>query len=59
MVSDSNINPITGKKDIINVFVVYKLNSVPSSGSDVLKSALFGHDNGGYDRFVCFANPTT
>ena len=59
MISDSNINPITGKKDIIDIFVVYKLNSVPSSGSIWLRGGLFGHDNGGYDKFVCFANPTT
>ena len=43
------MNPISGKKDI-NVFVVYKLNSI-SSGSIWLK--------GGYDKFACFANPTT
>ena len=24
-----------------------------------MKSGLFGHDNGGFDKFVCFANPTT
>ena len=59
MISDSNLNAITGKKDVINVFIVYKLNSVPSSGSDWLRGGLFGHDNGGYDKFVCFANPTT
>ena len=59
MNSDSNINPITGKQDIINVFIVYKLNSVPSSGSDWLKGGLFGNDNGGYDKFIAFANPTT
>ena len=59
LVSNSNINPISGKKDIINVFIVYKLNSVPSSGSIWLKGGLFGNDNGGYDKFVCFVNPTT
>ena len=57
MISDSNINPITGKKDIINVFVVYKLNSVPSTGSDWLKSGLFHHDNGGWDKFVLQIQP--
>ena len=55
MISDSNLNPISGKKDIINVFVVYKLNSV-SLGTEWTKSALFGHDNGGYDKFVCFSS---
>ena len=59
MISNSNLNPITGKKDIVNVFIVYKLNSISSSGSDWLKGGLFGPDNGGYDKFVCFANPTT
>ena len=59
MISNSNINPISGKKDIVNAFIVYKLNSVPSSGSDWLKSGLFGHDNGNYDKFVAFSNPNT
>ena len=59
LISDSNINPSVGKKDIINVFIVYRLNSVSSSGSDWTRSALFGNDNGGYDKFIAFANPTT
>ena len=54
MISDSNINAITGKKDIIIIFIVYKLNSI--SGPNGLKCALFGNDNGGYDKFICFAN---
>ena len=57
MISNSNINPVSGKKDIINVFIVYKLNSL--SGAQWFKSGLFGNDNGGYDKFICFANPTT
>ena len=27
-----------------------------STGSNSLKCALFGNDNGGYDKFVCFGN---
>ena len=59
MISDSNINPATGKRDHLNIFIVYKLNSISSSGGIWLKGGLFGHDNGRYDKFACFANPTT
>ena len=56
MISNSNINPISGKKDIINVFIVYKLNSLDG---EWLSGGLFGNDNGGYDKFITFANSST
>ena len=53
LISSSNLNSSSGKKDIVNVFIVYKLNSHYGS---TLKSGLFGNDNGGWDKFLAFAN---
>ena len=46
MISQVNLN-----NDAVNVFVVYKLDSRGSSQS-YWNNGLFGHDNGGYDKFV-------
>ena len=54
MITDSNLNPVSRKKDIFNVFIVYKLKSY--YGSTWLKSGLFGNDNNGWDKLIAFAN---
>jgi len=53
MITDINLNVPAGGKDIINVFVVYNLNSF--SGSKLLRNYIFGHGNGGYDKFIAFS----
>ena len=52
MLSDINLNPSSGQADIVNVFIVYRLNS--NLGSH-FRNGLFGHDNGGWDKFVAFS----
>ena len=52
MLSDINLNPGSGQADIVNVFIVYRLNS--NLGSH-FRNGLFGHDNGGWDKFVTFS----
>ena len=52
MLSDINLNPGSGQDDIVNVFIVYRLNS--NLGSH-FRNGLFGHDNGGWDKFVAFS----
>ena len=60
MVSGGNLNPPSGGgEDVINAFIVYKLNSVPASGTDWLRGGLFGNDNGRYKKLVAFANPAS
>ena len=54
MISDINLNPAAGEDDIVNVFIVYKLNQATSSRPDNRSNGLFGHDNGSNDKFVCF-----
>ena len=46
MISQVNLN-----NDAVNVFVVYKLNSRGSAQS-YWNNGLFGHDNGGFDKFL-------
>ena len=53
MLSNINLNPGSGQADIVNVFIVYRLNSY--TGSYAVRNGLFGHDNGGYDKFVAFS----
>ena len=52
MLSNINLNPASGQADIVNVFIVYRLNS--NLGSH-FRNGLFGHDNGGWDKFVTFS----
>ena len=51
--SNINLNPASGQADIVNVFIVYRLNS--NTGSYFVRNGLFGHDNGGFDKFVTFS----
>ena len=53
MLSNINLNPGSGQADIVNVFIVYRLNSY--TGSYAVRNGLFGHDNGGYDKFIAFS----
>ena len=49
LLSDIDLNPGVGNDDIVNVFIVYKLNSIPTH---YWVNGLMGHDDGGYDRFI-------
>ena len=52
MLSNIDLNPASGQADIVNVFIVYRLNS--NLGSH-FRNGLFGHGNGGWDKFVTFS----
>ena len=52
MLSNIDLNVASGGQDIVNIFIVYKLNSF--TGSGMWRNGLFGHDNLGYDKFVAF-----
>ena len=54
MISKINLNPGSGHDDIVNIFIVYRLNSY--TGSNAVRNGLFGHDDGGWDKFVCFTS---
>ena len=49
LLSDIDLNPAVGDDDIVNMFVVYKLKSIP-----VLYwvNGICGHDDGAYDKFI-------
>ena len=49
MISDIDLNPSSGEEDIINIFIVYKLNSIPTH---YWVNGICGHDDAGYDRFI-------
>ena len=53
MLSDLDLNPGSGQDDIVDVFIVYRLNSY--TGRYFIRNGLFGHDNGGFDKFVAFS----
>ena len=53
MLSNINLNPGSGQADIVNVFIVYRLSSY--TGSYAVRNGLFGHENGGYDKFIAFS----
>ena len=58
MISQIDLNPGTNQQDIVNIFIVYKLKS-RSSVNYWVNNGLFGHDNGGFDKFVCFGKNGT
>ena len=51
MISDINLNTVSGKKYIENIFIVYRLKSYFMS-SLWLRNGLFGNDYGGFDKFI-------
>ena len=53
MLSEIDLNPGNNQQDIVNIFIVYKLNS-RSTTNYWVNNGLFGHDNGGFDKIVCF-----
>ena len=57
MLSNINLNPASGANDIVHVFILFRLKT--HAGANVnFRNGLFGHDNGGWDKFVSFAANT-
>ena len=54
MVSDINLNAISGEKDIVNIFIVYRIKAYDANTYWV-RNGLFGHDDRGFDKFVGFS----
>ena len=54
MLSDINLNVQNNDEDIVNVFVVYKINSY--STSYWTSNGLFGHDAMGFHKFISFSH---
>ena len=54
MVSDINLNAVSGEDDIINIFIVYRIKAYDANNYWT-RNGLFGHDNHGYDNFVSFS----
>ena len=55
MLSNINLNPASGGNDIVHVFILFRLKTHAGSNQN-FRNGLFGHDNGGWDKFVSF-NP--
>ena len=51
-----NLNLKSSEPDICNVFIVYRSKAFDAN-SYWTRNGLFGHDNGGYDKFVSFLPP--
>ena len=49
MISDIDLNPASGQEDIVNIFICYKLNSIPTH---YWVNGIMGHDDGGYNKFI-------
>ena len=53
MVSHINLNPASGANDIVHVFILFRLKTHNGTNAH-FRNGLFGHDNGGWDKFVVF-----
>ena len=49
LLSDIDLNPAVGTDDIVNIFIVYKLKSIPTH---YWVNGVFGHDDQAYDKFI-------
>ena len=58
MISEIDLNLGVSQPDFVNIFIVYKLNSHTRTNYWV-NNGLFGHDNGSFDKFVCFVKHGT
>ena len=54
MISDNNLNLVSGEKDIANIFIVYRIKAYDAN-TYWTRNGLFGHDDGGFDKFVSFS----
>ena len=57
MLSNINLNPASGGNDIVHVFILFRLKTHAGANAN-FRNGLFGHDNGGWDKFVSFAANT-
>ena len=55
MISNINLNPPSGGQDLVHVVILFKLKF---RGAGNFRNGLFGHDNGGWDKFVAFTPNT-
>ena len=53
MISNIDLNSISGQDDIIHVFTLYRLHSHNGTNPD-FRNGLLGHDNGGWNKCVVF-----
>ena len=56
MISNINLNPPSGGQDLVHVFILFKLKF--RGTGQYFRNGLFGHDNGGWDKFVAFTPNT-
>ena len=54
MVSAIKLNAVSGEKDIINTFIVYRIKAYDANTYWV-RTGLFGHVDRGHDKFVSFS----
>ena len=55
MTSNINLNPGGAANDIVHIFILFRMATMAGS-NQYFRNGLFGHDNGGWDKFVAF-NP--
>ena len=53
MLSNINLNPSSGASVLVHVFILFRLATMAGSNQH-FRNGLFGHDNGGWDKFVSF-----
>ena len=53
MLSNINLNPSSGGSVLVHVFILFRLATMTGSNHH-FRNGLFGHDDGGWDKFVSF-----
>ena len=54
LISNVNLNAERGKRDAVHAFILFRLRTHNTGSHPQFRNGLFGHDNGGWDKFVCF-----
>ena len=57
MTSAIDLNPTSGSSDRVHVFLIFRLHSHNGSNAH-FRNGLFGHDNGGWDKFLAYKPKT-
>uniref|UniRef100_H2Y9Z8 Uncharacterized protein n=1 Tax=Ciona savignyi TaxID=51511 RepID=H2Y9Z8_CIOSA len=53
LLGNINLNPASGQLDLLTVFIVFRVDGFDAN-THWVRNGIFGHDDYGYDKFICF-----
>lgn len=53
LLGNLDLNPASGQRDLLTVFIVFRVDGFDAN-THWVRNGIFGHDNYGFDKFICF-----